>query len=269
MSTSLNRNAVTKTILVWSRYVLLIFGLSALGYYAWVIAERHAYQDWAYRQMRTEKTEKMEQRKAPLTVAQSNGHGELQRSADHPKNLQVLLPFAQIEIPRLGVSAMVAEGDTPRVLRVAVGHVPDTALPGENGNIALAGHRDTFFRGLGRLKPGDLIKLTTLRGQYQYAVRFTEIVAPSETSVLNPVAGQTLTLVTCYPFHFVGAAPRRFIVRARRVGWPGNIPNGNTPSLGSIKPVTVASRRAQKLSNMSTELTDDSRLQANDTRGKS
>ena len=80
-----------------------------------------------------------------------------------------------------------------------------------------AGHRDTFFRRLGDVKTGDVIELTTPRGQYLYAVRFTSIVAPDETWVLGPSTGQALTLVTCYPFYVVGAAPKRFIVRASRL----------------------------------------------------
>jgi sortase A len=129
----------------------------------------------------------------------------------------------RIQIPCIGFSAIIAEGTSARVLRRAVGHVPGTALPGEIGNVAIAGHRDTFFRRLGDLKTGDVIKLTTSRGQYLYGVRFTSIVPPDETWVLNPSTGQTLTLVTCYPFYFVGAAPQRFVVRARRLatttGW--------------------------------------------------
>jgi sortase A len=121
---------------------------------------------------------------------------------------------ARVEIPRIGVSAIVREGDDVKTLRRAVGHIPGTALPGDAGNTGLAGHRDTFFRGLRDIKTGDQIMLTTPGGNARYRVRSTRVVDPSETSVLAPSAGSTLTLVTCYPFNYIGAAPKRFIVRA-------------------------------------------------------
>lgn len=125
---------------------------------------------------------------------------------------------ARIDIPRLHISDIVAEGTSPRVLRVAVGHLAGTALPGQAGNVALAAHRDTFFRHLGELKSGDLIRITVPGKQYLYSVKFTDVVLPNETWVLQPSTGQFLTLVTCYPFHYIGPAPKRFVVRARRLG---------------------------------------------------
>jgi LPXTG-site transpeptidase (sortase) family protein len=84
------------------------------------------------------------------------------------------------------------------MLREAVGHVPGTAPPGQDGNAGLAAHRDTFFRGLGELKPGDVIRLTVPGKEYVYRDRFTDIVAPSETWVLNRTRNESLTLITCY-----------------------------------------------------------------------
>jgi sortase A len=98
-----------------------------------------------------------------------------------------------------------------------VGHMAGTALPGDVGNVVLAAHRDTFFRHLGELKPGDSIRLTAPGKQYIYRVSFSVIVNPNETWVLEPSSDQSLTLITCYPFYFVGSAPRRFVVRAHRV----------------------------------------------------
>jgi sortase A len=121
-----------------------------------------------------------------------------------------------IEIPRLNISSVVDEGVDNKTLLVAVGHVPGTAFPGEPGNTALAAHRDTFFRELGQLHAGDDITLTTLSGAYRYKVEATRIVDPSAREVLNTSSGPTLTLITCYPFHYVGPAPRRFIVVARQ-----------------------------------------------------
>lgn len=126
-------------------------------------------------------------------------------------------PFGRIEVPRLGVAAMIAEGDDYSTLRKAVGHVPGTAFPGEPGNVGLAAHRDTFFRPLEHIRVHDDILLTTLGGVYRYRVRSLEVVEPKDVQVLDSHGGQSLTLVTCYPFRFVGSAPRRFIVQARRV----------------------------------------------------
>jgi len=120
----------------------------------------------------------------------------------------------RIEIPRLGVSAIVREGDDISTLRRSVGHIPDTVLPGESGNSGFAGHRDTFFRGLRDARAGDRITVTTADATLNYVIRNTRIVEPDDVSVLNPTPGQTLTLVTCYPFSYIGAAPKRFIVRA-------------------------------------------------------
>jgi sortase A len=125
--------------------------------------------------------------------------------------------WGRIEIPRLGVDALVAEGVDAATLRVAVGHVPDTAFPDELGNVALAGHRDTVFRPLRELQPGDVVTVTTPFGVFSYEVDQIRIVAPHETEVIAPVPERVLTLVTCYPFWYVGPAPQRFVVRARFV----------------------------------------------------
>jgi sortase A len=113
---------------------------------------------------------------------------------------------------------MVVEGDDHRTLRRAVGHVPGTSLPGRIGNMALTGHRDTFFRPLRNIRPDDIVTLTTLNGEYRYRVRSTQVVSPENVSVLDPDQdNEILTLITCHPFYFVGAAPDRFIVRAERI----------------------------------------------------
>jgi LPXTG-site transpeptidase (sortase) family protein len=122
--------------------------------------------------------------------------------------------IGRVEIPRVGVSAIVREGDDTATLRHAVGHIPDTALPGEPGNAGLAGHRDTFFRGLKSVREGDRVTITTPGGVLEYTVRHTSVVDPDDVSVLSPSGRQTLTLITCYPFYYIGSAPRRFIVQA-------------------------------------------------------
>jgi sortase A len=126
--------------------------------------------------------------------------------------------IGRIDIPRLGVSAIVREGDDTSTLRRSVGHIPETALPGEPGNSALAGHRDTFFRELRNVRVGDRVTVTTPDTVIDYIIRSTRVVEPDDVSVLNPTPGKTLTLVTCYPFSYIGAAPRRFIVRAEIAG---------------------------------------------------
>ena len=126
--------------------------------------------------------------------------------------------IGEIEIRRVGLRAMVAQGDSTAVLQRAVGHLADTPLPGESGNVVLAGHRDTFFRPLRHIRVGDLIDLATPLGDFRYAVAWTRVVAPTAVDVLDDDAGErTLTLITCFPFDFVGSAPMRFVVRARQV----------------------------------------------------
>jgi len=120
----------------------------------------------------------------------------------------------RLEIPRLKLSAVAREGDDDRTLDLAVGHVPGTAFPGEPGNAAFAAHRDTFFRPLRRIHDGDVVVVTTPRGKFRYLVTSTRIVKPEDVSVLNASGTPTLTLVTCYPFNFIGSAPNRFIVQA-------------------------------------------------------
>jgi len=123
----------------------------------------------------------------------------------------------QLDIPRVHLSVVVVEGDDDATLKKAVGHLPDTPLPWDNGNSALAGHRDTFLRPLKDIRAGDEIRLTSAHGTFVYRVRKTRVVDPSDITVLASTPQSELTLVTCYPFYYVGNAPRRFIVSAERV----------------------------------------------------
>ena len=125
-----------------------------------------------------------------------------------------------LRIPKIRLEVAVLPGTDDRTLDRAVGHIEDTALPGADGNSGLAGHRDGFFRGLKDIAPGDAIVLETLQGTEAYVVERTWIVNPEDVSVLDPTPTRSLTLVTCYPFYFVGSAPQRFIVRAVRVDDP-------------------------------------------------
>jgi len=126
--------------------------------------------------------------------------------------------IAKLKIPRLDAELYVVEGDGPRELRRGPGHLSGTAMPGETGNCVIAGHRDTHFRVLKDIREGDDIVLQTESGQYLYRVRRTEIVSPENTSALQPTANAALNLITCYPFYYVGSAPKRFVVEAQLAG---------------------------------------------------
>jgi sortase A len=135
-------------------------------------------------------------------------------------------PLAILRIPRINLEVAVLPGTDDFVLNRAVGHIAETAPPGAEGNSGLAGHRDGFFRGLKDIAPGDRIELETLKGRQTYEVERVWIVQPEDVSVLDPTPSQSLTLVTCYPFYFVGPAPQRFIVRAARADVEHGVPKG-------------------------------------------
>ena len=122
-----------------------------------------------------------------------------------------------LDVPRLSLSTPVIEGDDERTLQRAAGHLPDTPLPWEHGNSAIAGHRDGLFRPLKGVKVGDEIRFRTTGDEFVYRVAKTSIVNPDDVSVLGPRESSALTLITCYPFYYVGSAPKRFVVYAERV----------------------------------------------------
>jgi sortase A len=125
-----------------------------------------------------------------------------------------------LEIDRLGLSVLIRSSTTSIDLDKGAGWIPGTALPGDAGNVVLTGHRDTFFRDLRGVKRGDIVRLRTPFGPRSYTVTETSVVDPADTSVLRPTAKSTLTLITCFPFDFIGHAPKRFIVRASGVSNP-------------------------------------------------
>lgn len=133
--------------------------------------------------------------------------------------------IGRMEIPHIGISVMVLEGDGEGVLAKAVGHVPITAFPGGMGNVVIAGHRDTFFRALRNIQKGDEITFTTVQGIYHYQVGSIDKVGPQDVQVLQASGRRTLTLITCFPFYYVGSAPQRFIVRA----WETHSPQMDQP----------------------------------------
>ena len=154
-------------------------------------------------------------------MQQSAGNKELDRilNQEPESAVRTAIPegdlVGKVEIPNLHLSAVVFQGTSNKTLDRGIGHLDGSALPGETGNVVLAAHRDTFFRSLRNIHQGDEITFTTPAGPREYEVESTEIVDPTDVSVAGKTAKPTLTLITCYPFYFVGHAPKRFIVKAR------------------------------------------------------
>jgi sortase A len=182
-------------------------------------------------------TYQVEQNARLARLGPSSDHLAVDRSRDAvaPAS-EANVPIGRLEIPRIGLSAVVMEGDDEQTLNVAVGHLPDTPLPWQEGNAALAGHRDTFFRPLRRLQDGDEIRLVTPHGTFRYRATRQVVVEPNELWVLDPSPAAALTLVTCYPFDFVGPAPRRFVVHAERIVETSEAPETSTHQAGNGVP---------------------------------
>jgi sortase A len=125
-------------------------------------------------------------------------------------------PIGLIEIPRLELSSVVLEGDDTAALLLGVGHLSDTPLPWHGGNTVFAAHRDTFFRPLAHIRKGDVIRFSTADARFEYVVTELKVVEPTAVEVLEPTTAATLTLITCFPFDYIGPAPQRFIVKAER-----------------------------------------------------
>jgi sortase A len=187
--------------------VLLILAIACLGYYGYVSAETVLYQAQENRAL-----DELLLRKTTAVSRSANATPRL------PAERTIVAgdTVGRIEIPRLGVSAIIKAGTDARTLQLAVGHIPGTAFPGDTGNVGLAAHRDTFFRRLRDIQSDDEIRVTTPDGSFTYRVARTDIVEPQDVWVLDPTDHPALTLVTCYPFNYVGSAPQRFIVRAQR-----------------------------------------------------
>jgi sortase A len=179
-----------------------VIGTIALGYCGAVRLSARLYQEGIVRVFDRERDRKSSSAISEMSQAPVPEPGEL---------------VGKLEIPRIGISVMVVEGVDPAELEHAAGHIPGTALPGQPGNIGIAAHRDTFFEPIAAIRPGDTMTVETIEGMYRYRVTTTEVVYPQDISVLYPIGRDTLTLVTCYPFHYIGAAPERFIVHAVRL----------------------------------------------------
>jgi sortase A len=223
-----NRNRA----LAWLERLLLVVGVCSLGYYGYRTVEARQFQQ--------EQTAALEallhSRDAMPAVA-----APMERTADAASSSDTLAPtaalpvtrsplsrdlervhgvpgaFALLDIPRLKISTPVLSGDDQATLDLGVGHLPETPRPWESGNSAFAAHRDGLFRPLKNIRIGDEIRVRSTHGSFTYRVTHTRIVKPDDVSVLDPTDADTLTLITCYPFTYVGHAPRRFIVTATKM----------------------------------------------------
>jgi sortase A len=167
------------------------------------------YQSWKFERARVSAKAR--------NVAQSAAAPKLSEAPalDEPAGLREGDVVGKLDIPRIGISVIILQGIEANLLILGAGHVPGTPLPGSDGNVAIAAHRDTFFRGLKAILVDDRIQFATVHGTYEYVVDSTEIVDPEDTRVMESRGRSELTLITCYPFYFVGAAPKRFVVHAR------------------------------------------------------
>lgn len=198
-----------RPILQWARRLLFALSVVSLGYVVYSLLDARifqAYESWRF--SRASENSPAAPSVEPTILPVS--------SPPVPANAAVASGsvLGRLEISRIGISVIIAEGTDGRTLRRAVGHIPGTALPGEPGNIGISGHRDTFFRPLRNIRQDDEIILATLNGSDRYRVDTIQVVGPEDIEVLESTSGSVLTLVTCYPFYFVGPAPQRFIVRA-------------------------------------------------------
>lgn len=217
----------------WAAPILLfLIGCLACGYYAYDILDARFFQDDQSRQFDQALRNAHEKAAADLSAEaaadlnsrSSNANASPaipafseSTASDKRQATAESMPLGRIEINSLGLAAMIQEGTSTQTLQRSVGHIAGTAPMGHPGNVGLAAHRDTFFRKLRNIHQGEEITLTTLAGTYNYRVELISIVEPEDSAVLRDTGENVLTLVTCYPFNYIGSAPKRFIVRAKEV----------------------------------------------------
>jgi sortase A len=200
----------------WIGRALVAVGLACLIFYSVVTV-----QAWRYQRAAKSRVEQMISVERPSIERRAVPHSV----PDVTESLAIGEIIGRVDIPRLKLSAAVAEGDDDKTLGNAVGHLPDTPLPWHrSGNVALAAHRDGLFRSLEGIRLNDDVRLVTSRGEFHYRVTKTHIVDPDDVWVIAPTDTPTITLITCYPFSFVGNAPRRFIVKAELIDDLGGKP---------------------------------------------
>jgi sortase A len=261
------------------RVLLLLIGLGLLGYYGYTLGNQYvyqAYENWAFNRQIADGTpvrfiDYLREQAllgwvlgppAPPSAPVHKPFG-LETQAPPPEPGSVL---GRVEIPRLHLGAIVREGVDTDTLGNAVGHVPSTALAGREGNFAIAAHRDTLFRALKDIQKGDLVDFQAPDGVFTYRISSLRIVKPSEVSVLRPDGGfrsgqfenvsyrpgssRLITLITCYPFYYVGSAPKRFIVQGELVSTSqAGQQQAAVSQEAPKKPPPTASRVGQKVNS--------------------
>lgn len=197
---------VRRNWLRWMSRALIAFGLACIVFYSVVTVKA-----WRYQRAAKAQVEQMMSIERPQAAREY--------VPDVIKRLEIGEIIGRVDIPRLKISAAMAEGDDDKTLEKAIGHLPDTPLPWQRrGNVAVAAHRDGLFRRLEGVRLNDDIRVVTSRGEFNYRVTKTHIVDPDDVWVIAPTDVPSITLITCYPFSFVGNAPQRFIVKAELVG---------------------------------------------------
>jgi sortase A len=205
------RTEPASVALRWLNRALIGFGLVCVFFYGAVKAHTAIYQYHAKLQI-DQLVSKTAASPTPATLTHPAIAAQPEARV-RPGDL-----IGRVDVPRLNLSAAVAEGDDPSTLGKAVGHLPDTSLPWQpTGNVAFAAHRDGLFRALKDIRVGDDVRIVTGHGEFLYRVWRTQIVGPNDVWVIASTPRPTLTLITCYPFSFVGHAPQRFVVQAERV----------------------------------------------------
>jgi sortase A len=210
--------------------VLMIAGVALLAIFVAAQIHRRVLSQTALRQF-----QEIREQKVPEKPVRSLGDRQFthdfslwspQRIADYEKSLTADLspPIGILRIMKMHLEVPVLDGIDDMTLNRGLGYIPGTAYPGQSGNVGIAGHRDGFFRTLKDIGIGDAIELETLDRIDIYQVKDIVIVHKDDVSVLRPTPTPTLTLVTCYPFYFIGSAPKRYIVVASLVtsGLPTN-----------------------------------------------
>ena len=218
----------------WTRRLLFIVGLSLIGIYLSAHIHKEVLsrvQSKAFAGPRAEVPVETKEALAPESGLRVDvSQWSKKRIAEYEESLSHHLdpPLAVLRIPKVELEVPVLEGTDDLTLNRGVGHIVGTARPGEEGNIGIAGHRDGFFRALKDIGPGDTIELLTPRGITTYKVDQIVLVSPKDVSVLQPRPSGSVTLVTCYPFYFIGSAPQRYIVQA-------SITNSDRTHIGGVR----------------------------------
>jgi sortase A len=232
---------VRKTEVLSFERILLLLGLLLLSVWVGAWADRVISSRAALLKFQADESEAAQ---SSITQVYDRASGSVvELSLWSPKRVQAFkdslvenagAPIALLSIPKIHLEVPVFDGTEDLTLNRGVGRILGTARIGRRGNLGIAGHRDGFFRGLKDVAPGDVVELI-LRGQTRtYVVDTIQIVSPKDVRVLRPTPNATLTLVTCYPFYFVGSAPQRYIVSASAEKVNGSTPVANQASVAKI-----------------------------------